>query len=1026
MAKDKKKKSTKKKRKGIVDPRIQERKVQATSAEQERIESDIRKYSEEKVDRPRRVAAVEGLKKEEKPEVERDVTPVDLTKLSDVEEGATATSGFVSASGKKKAQEAIKTKGETAAEFSQVDPTEAAAAAELIAKERASEKEPEPTDEELARRHQERVESGQFDEVKAKLDAQRAAREAEEAAKRAQGQIVGAGDIESQVGVDITSTGTDLKSGEPTFEEVVPTPGQEKARSQRSPRRGTGIFDPGSQPRGAGQTGKGRRSQKKAEEKIKRVAATPAEDPIHVLSQNIRKEELEDQGLMAKESDLSPLALHLSNAQTKAIIMHHTGVTHSQLKSYMGGEGPNAEDKLQSLHDNIMGFVRSTHKYDQAAAMGLVRGEDGKLVKAGKGFATTPTADTQYWQHPTETDEKGMPKVYKVSEMHPDMVKELNHPWGGYRSENPVEGIKSVTFKDPKTKEESTQDVGVSQHFGHHQHENTGTWRFMKPPANFDDKNGISANSEAVLNATGILSNAAAHISRVVAGVPERFKKSRGKDKADELVEAMGGKRRVANQPVAVPMPGFKAPAQYEPRTKGSYTGLEQAKIEKEGDPLSEQQWQTTYAEEGPRSLTIQDLPQGLDEHGNPVALPPRAGIGGTGRSVLVRRGPSMRDAFRGPAAASADTLKTLTTPESFESADVSPTPIEKQGDVFVGGTSPEEQQKDALAQASERLSGILRSNRERAAVGQQFRGAPQRIPQQTMFEGMENYGGKDTVEVSERPLQPGESVDTAPEIAHWPQSRKDDLKARHAQAEKFDALLLADKEAGVNIDTKHGPSTGAYLRSANFGKRMIPVTTIKPSGKPDELVLRSRAEAEANRGREGGAGGAKAFATTEYDPEKVTQPTLDFNPRSDSPLPYSKQFLGGTVRPLTEAESNIENIGANTERGMNPPASMFDVGANTPTAAPSTVAPPLPARGEEPVKKSKAKGKVGSPLERVVNGMVVNIRSGKPKRVLRSSPIEAGVRASEIERTPSGVSRDLAARLDQRRGAQRDADKQE
>lgn len=1009
MAKDKKKKKEKK-RKGILNPEVAKKKEENKKARQSRSDASVVKAVD--VYRTNKIAkdlAADDGQNSTGPAPTNTQPTLNLSNLDDLEPGATATSGLISTRGKKAAQEKIKS-GTSGVDTSQADPTEVKAAAELIAKERTDEKRPDTTDDEIqaiSNRVDEFYQTDAGKKEREKYEADRKAREEAEAAKRASGEIVGAGEISSGVGTNITSTGTDLKSGEPTFEEVIPTPGQERAREQRSPRQGTGIFDPGAQPRGAGQTAAPRRSAKKAEEKLKRVAATPADDPIHVLSQNIRKEELEDQGLMATDADLSPFALNLSNAHTKAIIMTHAPITHEQIKRYMGGEGPNASDKLQHLHDNIMGFVRSTHKMDQAAAMGLVRGEDGKLVKSGKGFATTPTAESQYWQHPTETDEEGMPKTYKVSEMHPDMVKELKHSWGGYRSENPVEGIKSVTFTDPKTKEENTSDVAVSQHFGHHQHEHTGTWRFMKPPANFDDKNSIASNAEAVLSTTGILSNAAAHISRVVAGVPERFKKSRGKDKADELVAAMGGaKRKIFKK--KVPMPGF----------------------------TNEETYQTVYSEEQPKPLTIQDLPAGLDEQGNPVALPPRAGIGGTGRSILTRRGPSMRDAFRGPAAVSADTLKTLTTPESYDTSEH----IEKQGNVFVAGATSEEQQQDALTQANERLSGILRANRERAAVGQQFRGAPEKPAKQLAFgekdsldkaKGEEydrdkdftTYGGKDELRVT--PGKPVVDIVEGP-IEDW--------------QDRMDKWTIA-KGDRLGMTREPGFGRVTYTRKqevqTNLGTKLTDV--VSPStvervhtGKPDEQVLRARAEAEATtastKAVEGGlAGGAKGFATTEYDPKKVTQPTLDFNPRSESPLPYSKQFLGGTIRPLTDAESNVENIGANTERGMNPPAHLFAVGANTPTATPSVVAPPLQTpRGDEPVKKSKAKNKAGAPLERIVNGMAVNIKSGKPKRALRSSPIQSGVRASEIDRTPSGIARDLAARLDARRGAQGDANKQE
>lgn len=992
MAKDKKPKKPKKP-KGIQDPRIEERKVEATSANQAKIEEDIKKYAEEKVDRPTRVYATRKLrKKAAASNTEQTATrasELNLGNLEGMEEGATATSGYISAESRKASQERLKS-GEGGVDTSQADPDEVKAAAELMAKQRAEEKEPDISDEEFERRHKEKMESGQFDEARAKLEAERQAREAEEASRRAQGQIIGGQDIQSDVGTKIEATGVN-EEGVTQFQEVFPTPGEERRRDVRSPRLKTGIFDPGQSVSGVQDTATpGRLSEKKATEKVERVKGIAEDDPIFSLARSIRAEELMDEGISADpDKDLSNLALSGTPAHTKAIVLHHTGLTHDQLKSYLGPvHNAEADVKLDKLHENVMRFVRSSRKNDFASDMGLIRGEDGKLVKSGKGFATTPVAETQYWQHPTETDEKGMPKVYKVSEMHPDMIKELSSSWGGYRSENAVQGVKNI----------NGEDVAVEQHFGHHKHPGTGTWRFTKPPANFDDSNSISANAEAVLKTTGILPNAIAHISRAIAGVPERFKKNRGKSKADELVEAMGGKRRAGSR--KVPMPGFSNGEQLE----------------------------TIYHDEGPKALSIEDLPGTFDEHGNPVALPPRAGVGGTGRSVLVRRGPSMRDAFRGPAAESADTLKTLTTPESYD------TPIEKKGDVFVAGVSSEDQEKDALSQANERLSGILRANRERAAIGQQFRGAPEKAPQQLAFgekaslnEGEDydidkdftTYGGKDKIVVT--PGKPAIDVVEGP-IEGW-QHRMDQ------------ETLASGDRLGMAKEPGFGRVRYAQTREVQTNLGRISTNVASPAkierihtGEPDQQVLRARAEAEAGRSASGTSGkGAGEFVTSDYKPEEVMQPTLDFNPRSDSNIPKSKQFLGGTVRALTEAESNVENIGANTERGMNPPASLFAVGANTPTAAPSTVAAPLQTpRGDEPIKKSKAKGKdAGKPLERIVNGQVFKV-GGKQKFVRnlsRPAGASTGIRANEVQRNEAGISRDLLGRLDDKNKKSNDTD---
>lgn len=113
-----------------------------------------------------------------------------------------------------------------------------------------------------------------------------------------------------------------------------------------------------------------------------------------------------------------------------------------------------------------------------------------------------------------------------------------------------------------------------------------------------------------------------------------------------------------------------------------------------------------------------------------------------------------------------------------------------------------------------------------------------------------------------------------------------------------------------------------------------------------------------------------------------------------------------GTVRPLTDKEKAVENVGANTIRGINPPRAKFDVGATvvnedgetvpSPTAAPATTAPAI-SSGEVQLSK-RGGGRRGLQAGEKVEGTNVVVNStkggakGKKSRPLKRPPNSAAL----------------------------------
>jgi hypothetical protein len=351
--------------------------------------------------------------------------------------------------------------------------------------------------------------------------------------------------------------------------------------------------------------------------------------------------------------------------------------------------------------------------------------------------------------------------------------------------------------------------------------------------------------------------------------------------------------------------------------------------------------------------VTYDDLPHVKDANGNLVPLAPRSGVPGTGRSVHVVQGTmGLGRQFKSPAESSAEVLG-----GAFGGAD-QPTPVrqeENRADAAAafGG--------DVATDATEAIAKGPRSSRSRSLVGgdtrvgKQFMGIqgvePQYRAKQGIVPGFENYGNVER----ERGIP-----------------------------------------AVVNTKFAEGPlPAGADTRSdAGLVERKTilnaqPARTIS-TPLPDSRTLRLRAETESGRGVIGASEQPAPVKKPDY-----TQDELDFNPRVPGVV-KTRQFMLGDIRTLTDAERNVENVGANTIRGMNPPARNFDVGSPAATAARSTVEAPASSGVVELSKRGG--GRRGLQAGEKVEGTNVVVNStkggakGKKSRPLKRPPNSAAI----------------------------------
>lgn len=788
------------------------------------------------------------------------------------------------------------------------------------------------------------------------------------------------------------------------FEDVTDAEAARRA-SERTARRGTGVVDfsriAETGREGAGLTAQQEeRADRRTSDRIEKTAAKagidlsrrsdaeaafggalapdealrPYTDKPEVmdLARRLKTSELMDQGKEITEEAVET-GLQGGPHQRMARIIHHTGMTADEVQSYIGGRPSIATDKLNELHETVMRNVRSRRKNDVLPRMGLVRGEDGSIT-------ATEVAETEVWQHPTEKDANGLPKTYTVSDMHPDMLKQLNHPWGGVQSENEFEGT-SVLRETPAISGSgnpalryavaNTKSAGdylpVSIRFGHSKNA-AGAWSFTPPPSNFSDS--------SLADPEGFTSNVT-HISDAIReGRLRPGTRSAHAEHTKTLIDQLAaqGKRIGGKRQVAVPMPGFTQNGGAPATTTYKRDIVD---IPKAGDDTM---------------VMYDDLPHVKDANGNLVPLAPRSGVPGTGRSVHVVQGTmGLGQQFKSPAEQSAEVLG-----GAFGGADQA-TPVrqeENRADAAAAfGGSVETDATAAIAKGprSSRSRSLVRGD---TGVGKQFMGVqgvePRYRGRQDIIPGFENYGNTErrrgipevfSTRTLEGPLPAG--VDTRSEAG----------LTEKMTSENTPEKIIGEEVTYRNVETS--PGVNEMVRNIGPGLpikvkptvlKADPAETINTS-LPDSRTLRLRAEAASGRPTIGSSVDQPAPKTA----PNYTQDELDFSPRSPGVV-KTRQFMLGDIRTLTDAERNVENVGANTIRGMNPPLANFDVGSPAATAARSTVETPASSGEVELSKRGGGRRKLAKGEKVKGTDVVVNSTTGPKKRALKRPPNSAAL----------------------------------
>ena len=434
-----------------------------------------------------------------------------------------------------------------------------------------------------------------------------------------------------------------------------PTPGQQRFQeTQRGPSSRAGIVNYGRTATPPAEIAP-RTSTSRAEKRLKRrqpegtdpegnkrpilwmgvssnppVARTEDEEPRYEIDNTARRlalSSLLDRGMDPSDDAVTRELITNTEHEQKARVMTYTGLSHDEITNYLGKNEREARNRLSNLHEGVMQFQRARRKIEVHKDMGLAKTSEGS-------FVPTKAAEREFWQHPTETNPNGTPKVYRVSDMHPDMVKQLNDPsgWGGHRTTQEVEGTKGSAA--------SGTVEPVVTHFGHHKtgDRNREVWTFKAPPKGWGEDASLAGalKDKASLARMGITPNVSTMTARVVQGYRgdidvlkqkgDDSKSSRQRHQDDVLgllesaetahTEVSGkrssgfvGKRKVAKGVPKVPGPGFTNVEELKPIPVG--------KVKKSKDDMF------TIKGEG--------LPAVRDEQGNPKPLPPRAGRrGGT------------------------------------------------------------------------------------------------------------------------------------------------------------------------------------------------------------------------------------------------------------------------------------------------------------------------------------------------------------------------------------------------------------
>lgn len=724
-----------------------------------------------------------------------------------------------------------------------------------------------------------------------------------------------------------------------------PTPGQERiAESQRGVGSGTGNIDfrflpaapPSEKPAGPGLTGKftarTRRGARLQNPPLSVSAGEPQLDIINSTARRLAKGSLLDNGVEATEENITSELVNNTSHEQKARVMAYTGLSHDDILNYMGKNEREGRNRLSSLHENIMQFHRSRQKHDVAREMGLIRNADGS-------FTPTPEADNQYWQHPTETvrmpvarGEMDVKKTYRVSDMHPDMIKELNHPsgWGGYSGNADFEGVTGSAA--------SGTVEPVVQRFGHSKSgpRNAETWKFQAPPAGWGEDSsieGIKSDHITMLGA-GITPNATNVIERVRQGykgsvdlgTAEKPKKDSGTlniaKSEDEDVETEGDRSRkrrifgavtrgvptVNNIQVAIGTPGSlrgTAQAESDPDFPAKVTVTPDRETFTNEVEYKEQKFKRPRRKKGKDvivGLKGEGIPGTFDAAGNPVPLPPRAGRRG-GTTVIV-------------------------DPETGKRVQRRAVLVQQTG-LQTSMRSAAEASAETLIGQNEVAEEILKGNRSQqfrqlfrppAPTGQAFMGPPKKNDEQLMLPGFEGLDYSLKEPVKEETPQPVRKIVQGP-ITRTQYNLEQSATGGTGYYEQY--VRNSNKKELVTEPIKQSTSSTVrgMVNDPTFGKVTITEQPEKQKETPKGVAAIGGKEFKqivANDKADDAAAKAQLDKANDRSPLPGQQ-MLNFNDPAKPGVMVSRQFLGGTIRPLTDVEASVEQSGWNTIRGMKP-----------------------------------------------------------------------------------------------------------
>lgn len=619
--------------------------------------------------------------------------------------------------------------------------------------------------------------------------------------------------------------------------------------------------------------------------------------------------------------------------EQKARIMAYTGLTHEDLLEYMGRHEREGRNRLSNLHANVMQFQRSRQKHDVTRDMGLIRNDDGS-------FTATPEAQTQWWQHPTETvkiNGLDVRKTYRVSDMHPDMIKELNHPsgWGGHSGNADFEGVTGSAASGTVSP--------VIKRFGHSQSgpRDSQTWKFEAPPAGWGEDESISGirSDHITMLGSGVTPNVLNIVERVGQGykgstdlgTAEKPKRSSGDlsttKQDEEDIESEGNRSR--NRRI------FETRVQSRPTvnniqvtigTPGSLRGTERAQSDPDFPAVvtatpgrKSFETETTYVQKKfkkPRKKKSQDSIVGIGGEGipgtfnaanHPVPLPPRAGRRG-GTTVIVDPETGRRSQRRA----------VLVTQTGLQSS--LRTPAEEAAETLVGQNEVAEE-----ILKGNRSQQFMQLLRPAAPTGTVFMGPPKKLPKQDVIDfGKADFSLGDTkrkvppvvrqivegpIERTQYNLEQSATGGTGYYEEYAPGSNKKQLVARPVEQTKNATIKSTIRDAGYGR-VSYAPEQPEREKEDTSK----PLTSAIGAAEFKTITARQREEDAAAAAAEA----AKTKAAEERAP-LPGQYMFDFQDPAKPGMMISRQFLGGNIRPLTDEEASVEQSGWNTIRGMNP-----------------------------------------------------------------------------------------------------------